>query len=120
MRSLLVAMVAVVLFPSTAMAQSADDVAEQARTARNNCIKNAVAKAKTKKVSPDTLKLVMDGACSAEVDAARQAYSAALDAAVPAGLSIDPLPTKIRYMKAFDADFDGFKSKIISDYALGE
>lgn len=121
MRSLYAAtLVAACFLPNLAIAQDANAMAESAREARTVCFETAAAKAKAKKVSPDTFKLIIDGACQLESATARETYSAALNAATPAGLSIDPLPMKLRYLRTHDAQLADYKAKLISEYALGD
>lgn len=108
----------VIVCSGEASAQDSVSEAEQARDFRNTCIEAAATKAKAKKVSPDTFKLILDGACNIEVAAAHNAFVNAMDASTPAGLSIDPGPTKARYVRAFDQQFESMKAKMVSDFAL--
>ncbi|GAA0733964.1 hypothetical protein [Sphingomonas japonica] len=118
MRTLLAAAMAVT-FPTCALAQTSPlAVAEKAMATRDACFNEATKRATLKQVSPETFKLVIEGACQEEVAAARVAFSAALDASVPSGLSFDALPSKIPYMRDFDAALTELKAKLISDFAL--
>jgi len=120
MRPLFVAVITAALLPSAAFAEDLVSIAATAVDARDTCVSEAVIKAKAKKVSADTLKLILEGACTEKAVVARKAYFDALDAATPPGLTIDPGPTNMRFMRRFDNEYDAMKAKAISDYALDQ
>ncbi|WP_097090587.1 hypothetical protein [Novosphingobium sp. Chol11] len=95
---------ALVALTSNAQAQT------DAITERNNCLKTFDAKARAKKVSVDSYKLAVEGACAYEQKNARALYQ----------LSLELSPNQDYLVERFDQNYADLKAKMVTAYVMGD
>jgi hypothetical protein len=99
------------IFVCTLAALTGDAQAQtDAVTERDNCLKTFDARARAKKISVDSYKLAVDGACAYQQKNARALYQ----------LSLELSPNQDYLVERFDQNYADLKAKMVTAYVMGD